>query len=71
MGEICPMKILYLIAFFLGMLVITGLAYQLFEGLDDGFPLWLKLVLGVCLALAIVGMALVIREYIRRGTADK
>ncbi|HVU98480.1 MAG TPA: hypothetical protein VHE34_24820 [Puia sp.] len=65
------MKILYIIIFFLGMLVITGLAYQLFEGLEDGFPLWLKLVLGSCLALAIVLLVLFIRGYIRKGTADK
>lgn len=65
------MKILYIIVFFLGMLVITGLAYQLFEGLDDGFPLWLKLVLGVALVLVIVLLVLFIRGYIRKGTADK
>jgi len=65
------MKILYIIVFFVGMLVITGLAYQLFEGLEDGFPLWLKLVLGLCLALAIVLLVLFIRGYIRKGTADK
>ena len=65
------MKILYIIVFFVGMLVITGLAYQLFEGLEDGFPLWLKLVLGLCLVLAIVLLVLFIRGYIRKGTADK
>ena len=65
------MKILYIIVFFLGMLVITALAYQLFEGLEDGFPLWLKLVLGVALVLAIVLLVLFIRGYIRRVTAGK
>jgi hypothetical protein len=65
------MKILYILVFFLDMLVISGLAFQLFKGLDDGFPWWLKLVLGVALALAIVLLVLFIRGYIRRGTVDK
>lgn len=65
------MKILYITIFFLGMLAISGLAFQLFEGLEDGFPLWLKLVLGAALVLVILLLVLFIREYIRNGTADK
>jgi len=49
------------------MLVIVGLAFQLLRGIDDDFPIWLKLVLGVTLALAIVGLVLFIRAYIRGG----
>ncbi|HET6255344.1 MAG TPA: hypothetical protein VFE32_14785 [Puia sp.] len=50
--------------FFLGMAAISGLAFQLFRGLDNGFPIWLKLMLGATLALAIVLLALFIRYYL-------
>lgn len=59
------MKFLSVCIFFVGMLVIVGLAFQLLRGIDNDFPMWLKLILGVTLVLAIVLLALFIRKYIR------
>ena len=52
------------------MVVISGLAFQLFQGLDNDFPIWLKLILGVTLALAIFLLALFIRHYLDRDGSN-
>ena len=62
------MKIFYISVFFLCMLAITGLAFRFFQGIDDDFPIWMKLVLGTGLALAILLLVLCIRRYVRGGT---
>jgi hypothetical protein len=69
--DLWVMKFLSICIFFVGMLVIVGLAFQLLRGIDNDFPLWLKLVLGSMLALAIVGLVLFIRGYVGGGTRSK
>jgi len=59
------MKVLSICIFFVGMGLIVGLAYQLLRGIDDDFPIWLRLVLGGTLALVIALLVLLIRGYIR------
>lgn len=61
------MKIIYIGAFFLDTLVIALLAFRFLEGVDDDAPVWVQLVLGVALALAITLMVLFIRHYLRSG----
>jgi hypothetical protein len=62
------MKILYTCIFFLDMAVITVLAFRLFQGMDNGSPVWAQLVLGISLALAIALMVLLILYYLRSGS---
>lgn len=64
------MKILYMFAFFGDVLVISVLAFQLFQGIDTGVPVWVLLVLGLSLVLAIALLVLFIRHYLRRGAGS-
>jgi hypothetical protein len=64
------MKILYMCVFFGDVLVISVVAFQLFRGIDTGFPAWLLLVLGLVLAAAIALLVLFIRYYLRRETGS-
>jgi hypothetical protein len=62
------MKILYMCVFFGDMLVICGLAFRLFEGIDVGMPVWVVMVLGIALGLAITLLILLILYYLERGS---
>jgi hypothetical protein len=62
------MKVLYMCAFFLNILVISGLAYYLFRGIDDAGPIWIDLGLGIALGLSIALLVLFILHYLQRGS---
>ena len=64
------MKIVYMCVFFGDMLAISVLAFQLFQGIDTGVPLWVQLALGLSLMLAIALLVIVIRHYLRSGTGS-
>jgi hypothetical protein len=63
----------YTIIFFVGMFVMSWLAYSLFQGIDNGSPAWRQVVLILALAASIVGVVLFIRHYLRQqsGPNDK
>ena len=63
------MKILYMCVFFLDMMVICGLAFRMFQGIDDGIPVWVEMVLGIALGLAIALLVLFILHYLE-GDSD-
>ena len=65
--DLYPMKIIYICVFFLDTLVIALLAFRFLQGVDDNAPMWVQLVLGIALVLAITLMVLFIRHYLRSG----
>jgi hypothetical protein len=62
------MKIVYMCVFFGDTLVISVLAFQLFQSIDTGVPVWVQLTLGLALVAAIMLLVLFIRHYLRGGT---
>ena len=64
------MRIVYMCVFFGDTLVISVLAFQLFQSIDTGVPLGVLLALGLGLAAAIVLLVLFIRHYLRSGTGS-
>ena len=67
------MRIVYTIIFFLGMLLISWLAYSLLQGFDNSVSVWRQIALLIALATLIAAMALFIRHYLRQdsGPSDK
>jgi hypothetical protein len=67
------MRLVYTIIFFVGMFVMSWLAYSLFQAIDNGFPAWRQGILVTALGISITGMVLFIRHYLRQqsGPNDK